>query len=48
MGRRPRRRRKKLYEPEASLSLFEKDRMHYSTFDVEGSMFDVHVLFNPI
>jgi hypothetical protein len=42
MGRRPRRRRYNPYEPKASLSLFEKDRMHYSMFDVGPSMFDVH------
>jgi len=31
------------YEPEATLSLFYKiDGIHYSTFDVGRSMFDVH------
>jgi hypothetical protein len=26
----------------ASLGLFKKDRIHYSMFDVERSVFDVH------
>jgi len=30
----------------ATLSLFKKDRIHYSMFDVGRSMFDVHLFLS--